>query len=118
MKTTSASESATNPPTYPDPQAQPERRPTRSRLAMSGSIALVNIAPKEAPTLPSTTHASARPCEARPGAANQSRAEPATHSNTKHTIHGLRGPPASAMAPSGGLSNAVISPLLAIVYPQ
>jgi len=62
------------------------------------------------PTSDSTIAAmtSARP--AIPGTAYQRSQQPATPSTEKPSTHGLRGPVASAMAPSTGDISAMISP--------
>ncbi len=84
-------------------QPSPERRPRRDAGARLGIMALLKTEANSAPMVASMKPASATATAwGAPGAAHHSMAQPRTSIAPKPAIHGLRGPDASATAPSAG----------------
>src|SRR5712692_6500793 len=80
---------------------------------------LKNTSAHCAPTAPSAKAASTGTMlEASAGLPNHSSADPASSSAENPAIHGLRWPAASAIAPSAGDNNAMISPAAAVANPH
>ncbi len=104
--------SATMAASWPTPMPMPDRRPIRRSDAMVGSIAFAKMIVNSMPTA-ATTSATATGSSGWPGTANQSEKQPAAQSSVVNTIQGLRGPAASAIAPSSGLNNAMVMPAVA-----
>ncbi len=78
-------------------------------------MALVKTVANSAPIVPMAKATSARvTAPSAPGAANHSVNEPATSITEKPAIHGFRGPPASATAPSIGEKTAMTKPAAAV----
>ena len=90
----------------------PDRVPSRRRETSDGIMALLKTVASSAPMVASPNDKSTSGTRSvRPGTASQSPASPTTSRTEKPAIHGLRGSPASAMAPSTGARSAAISSL-------
>ncbi len=73
-------------------------------------MALVNTVASSAPTIATAKHRSTTgSIVMSPGAANHSPAQPTMSKTEKPAIHGLRGWPASEIAPNTGARSAAIS---------
>ncbi len=88
----------------------PDNVPSASVETSDGIMALLNTVASSAPMVASAKDNNTRGTRSiRPGRASQSPHSPNTSSTEKPAIHGLRGRPASAMAPSTGARIAAIS---------